>query len=593
MSILLIDSNFDDWCLMLDANLPLPIDDKPNKIRNMLDFFTKLFNKKSSQPIQIVQDATSFRPTDTKFVTLIILDGLGISHDPYGNAVMTSLTPNLDTYWSKGKCTLLTSSGASVGLPETDPGNSEVGHLLIGGGRVIFQSLELINDQLVSGNFRNNTEFVNMVKYVKANRKNLHLMGILSAGGVHGHISHLFSLLDICKAEGVNPLIHVFLDGRDTGPTDGYFYLSKLNKKIKDVGIGSIASISGRYFAMDRDYRWDRTFRAYNAIIGNGERTSKDIFTIIQTAYSGGETDESFIPTTMLAPNGQAVGAVQDGDAVLNWNYREDRSRQITKAFYEGDLPGPERKIFVPNLYVTTMRGYTEATPVHVLFAPTQIKDSLSEVISNNGFSQLHIAESEKYAHVTYFFNGGIEKPFIGESVQIVQSPKVADYTETPEMSAQLINDQIMYTLNNYPKNSYKLIVINYANADMLAHTGDYKKTVEAIQFLDKCVGEIVTKTVKLGGCAIITADHGNSESLLDKSTGDVDTKHNSNPVPFILINKEEQLTIKTSDVLYKLGEGPRGESTGILADVAPSILYLLNIPKPDTMTGMSLVQSV
>ncbi len=558
----------------------------------MLSIFSKLFSSKKKNPVSntIISDPGKINPNPTKFVTLIILDGLGISHDMYGNAVMGANTPNLDSYWSKGASTLLISNGAAVGLPETDPGNSEVGHLLIGGGRLIFQSLEMINDQLGSGNFGTNPELLKMLQYVKDNKKNLHLMGILSAGGVHGHIAHLFSLMEICKQQGIDPIIHPFLDGRDTGLTDGYFYLSKLNKKIKELGIGKVGSICGRYYAMDRDYRWDRTIRAYNAIIGHGERTSTDIFSITKRAYANGETDETFTPTTIVGANGVPVGPVQEGDAVLNWNYREDRSRQITKSFYEENLPGPQREVFVKNIYITIMRGYSTASPVHILFAPEDLKNGLSETISQAGFSQLHVAESEKYAHVTYFFNGGVEKPFPGESVQIVPSPKVTNYVQTPEMSAELITGQVMSALNNYEKKNYKLIVMNYANPDMLAHTGDYKKTIEGIEYVDKCVGQIVSKVIELGGSVVITADHGNSETMLDKTNGEIDTKHNSNPVPFIVINHKDQLTKEPADVIYKLGEGPNGQPTGILADVAPSILFLLNIPKSESMTGISLI---
>jgi 2,3-bisphosphoglycerate-independent phosphoglycerate mutase len=557
----------------------------------MFEFFTKLFKKKDDISISSTTISTSIESKQQQLVTLIILDGFGISHDAYGNAVINAMTPNLDIMWSKGKSTLLTSSGTEVGLPASDPGNSEVGHLLIGGGRVIFQSLELINDQLISGKFRDNVEFQKMIQHVKTENKDLHLMGILSAGGVHGHISHLFSLLDICKVEGVNPYIHVFLDGRDTEPTDGYYYLSKLLQKFKELGIGKIASISGRYFAMDRDYRWERTFEAYNAIIGKGKRTAKDVFAVIQTAYANKENDESFIPTTLLSADGMPIGPIKEGDAILNWNYREDRARQITKAFLEKELPGPVRELFVPNVYVATMRGYSNDSNLHILFNPNMIRESLSELISKAGHKQLHIAESEKYAHVTYFFNGGIEKPFEGEDVQIVPSPKVADYSSTPDMSAQLINDQVINALDNLDKNNYKFLVINYANADMLAHTGEYLKTLESINLLDTHIGDIVKKTVEKGGYAVITADHGNCEVMVNRNTGEIDTKHNSNPVPFILVTKADQTVAKITDTIYKIGEGPNGEATGILADIAPTILYLMGIEQPSAMTGMNLVR--
>lgn len=555
----------------------------------MFSIFHNLFKKKDDKQVYYANEEQHI--SDCNFVTLVILDGFGISHDPYGNAIINAMTPNLDVLWSKGKSTLLKSSGTEVGLPEADPGNSEVGHLLIGGGRVVFQSLELINDQLISGNFKHNSEFIKLVQYIKDNNKTLHLAGILSAGGVHGHISHLFSLLEICKTEGINPNIHVFLDGRDTQPTDGYFYLSKLNQKIKDLGIGKIASISGRYFAMDRDYRWERTFRAYNAIIGRGERNYRDVFMAIQEAYKNGETDETFLPSTMYGADGQPIGPFVDGDALLIWNYREDRTRQIVKAFLLEDLPGPKRDIFIPNLYVATMRGYSDNTPVKVLFQPNLMRDSLGELVSKAGYKQLHIAESEKNAHVTYFFNGGIETPFPGEDIQIVPSPKVADYSQTPEMSAQLINDQLIYALDNIDKNQYKLFVVNYANPDMLAHTGEYTKTLEANNIVDRCIGDLAKKVIEKGGCMIITADHGNCETMLDKNTGAVDTKHNANPVPFILVHKPEHIMAKTTDTIFKIGEGPNGNATGILADVAPTILNLLNIPKPDSMTGISLVR--
>ena len=524
-------------------------------------------------------------------VMLIVLDGFGIHPDPEGNAILQAKTPFLDTVWTKGITTLLHASGTHVGLPPEEHGNSEVGHLNLGTGRVVFQSLPRINESIRTGKFFKLDELVKAFSEVKKRGSRMHLMGILSAGGVHGHIEHLFALLELAKEQKVDPYIHIFLDGRDTGIKDGYFYISKLKQKIKEVGVGKIASISGRFYAMDRDNRWERTQLAYDAMIGRGKRTATDPFAIIQSAYGNGENDQIFIPTTMVDSQGKPIGAIEDNDVAIFYNFREDRARQITKAFV---LPDSEFDHFPrfhnpASLYFVTMMGYEEGLPVHVVFPTEKISDGIAYLISQAGLRQMHISESEKHMHVTYFFNGGVEKPHQGEEFFNIPSPKVFDYAQTPHMSAQIIRDEVMYRLDRYEQYKYSFILINFANPDMLGHTGVLESAVKGVEFVDSMLKDIVPKVVSLGGTVIITADHGNCETMIDRITKKINTYHTSNPVPFILVNSLSQCSPSPNEKINKLGT-VKTSVTGMLADIAPTILQLLNLEASENMTGINLL---
>lgn len=525
-------------------------------------------------------------------VTLIILDGLGIHPDPLGNSVLQANTPFLDTVWTKAHSTLLHASGVHVGLPELEPGNSEVGHLNIGSGQIVYQSLPRINDAISNGKFKENPTLKESLKYAKENGVDFHLMGILSTGGVHGHIDHLFALLDICKDAGIDPFIHAFLDGRDTGLTDGYYFLSRLMKRTKELGVGRLATLSGRFYAMDRDKRWDRTELAYDAMLGHGKRIATDPFQVVQEAYKNDENDQIFVPTTLVDKEGEPIGRVKDKDVLLFYNFREDRARQITKAFVieDGKFDGFQRREFLPDLYYVAMTGYGDGLDNLVIFPPKKIEKSLARAIADKGWNQFHISETEKFMHVTYFFNGGVEDPHPGEEFFSVPSPKVFDYSQTPQMSAATITEELVRRIKNNVENKYAFAVINIVNPDMLGHTGNLEAAIRGNEYVDQCVRDIVTATVENNGAAIIIADHGNCETMIDRETGKVDTYHNINPVPFILINDPSQLQLAPGEIAKKLGAGEDVPTSGLLADVAPTILAVLGVETPEEMTGLNLL---
>ncbi len=551
----------------------------------MLDWF---FKKDTKANVNVVDETLK-----KEFVVLLILDGLGIHPDKEGNAVLGAKTPFLDRAWSMGKSTLLHASGTHVGLPSEEPGNSEVGHLNIGSGQVVYQSLPRINDAIAGGTFKDHEVIREMFAEVKGRGSKLHLVGILSAGGVHGHIEHLFELIDMCKANGVSPYIHAFLDGRDTGMTDGYFYLSKLIEKFKSTGVGKLASVMGRFYGMDRDKRWERTQMAYNAMVGLGQRAATDPFELVQSAYKAGENDQIFTPTTMMQENGQAVGPITSNDVVLFYNYREDRARQITKTFVLPEFTEFNRVNFPENLYFATMTGYEEGLPAKVIFPPKRIEQNLSTAISGANLNQLHISETEKFMHISYFFNGGVENPHPGEDFFNIPSPKVFDYSSTPQMSSEIIRDEVLYRLNNMQKKKYAFIVINLANPDMLGHTGNLGATITANEITDRISMDISTRALELGGAVMIIADHGNCETMIDRVTKKIDTAHTNNPVPFILLSDINQVKQGVSGKIFKIGTGPQASPTGILADVAPTILGVLNVPTPNTMTGVNLLSVI
>lgn len=524
-----------------------------------------------------------------KFVTLIVIDGFGIHSDSEGNAVLAAQTPFLDAAWTYGRSTLLNASGIYAGLPKDEPGNSEVGHLNLGAGQVIYQSLPRINDAIKRDEFFTNPVIQEMISTVQRRNTNLHLTGVLSSAGVHGHIKHLFSLLELCKSKNIDPYIHIMLDGRDTSPMEGIHFIKELEIKLSQYGIGKIASIQGRFFGMDRDSRWERTQLAYDAMVGLSEDTFTDPVKIVQKAYQNQEDDQFFIPRVRVDQYGHPVGQVKSGDAVLFWNFREDRARQLTKAFVEKDFRHFNRRNYPKDIYFATMTGYEEGLDANVIFPPLPVRKSLSSYLSDNGKTQFHIAETEKFMHVTYFFNGGIEKPHEGEVFFNIPSPRVEDYVDIPEMRAYDIKDETVKRIREIYNIPYNFILLNFANPDMIGHTGDFKATVKANQVVDKCVAEVATETLKAGGAVIITADHGNCETMIDRETKKIDIAHTNNPVPFTILTKLEEVESKVGIRTLKVGTGQKAKVSGLLADVAPTTLGLLGLEVPANMTGIDL----
>jgi 2,3-bisphosphoglycerate-independent phosphoglycerate mutase len=547
----------------------------------MMDFFKK------SEP----EEKNSFKNLldVRKFVTLIIMDGLGVHPDPEGNAVMAAKTPFLDTAWTYGRSTLIHAAGTHVGLPNEEAGNSEVGHLNLGAGQVVYQTLPRINDAISGEELDSNPVIKEMVATLRKRKSRLHLTGVLSPAGVHGHIAHLFSLLDLCKSLGIDPFIHVMLDGRDTTPMEGFLYIDKLEAKLKELGIGQIASIQGRFYGMDRDSRWERTKLAYDVMVGFSEETFTDAKDIVQKAYQKGESDQFFKPRVRVDEQGKPVAVVKSGDAILFWNFREDRARQLTKAFVLKEFNHFTRRNYPEDVYFATMTGYEEGLPANVIFPPLPIKKSLSEFLSESEKRQIHISETEKFMHVTYFFNGGIEQPHSGEVFFNIPSPRVDDYSVVPEMSAFTIKDETVKRIKDFSRNPYELILLNLANPDMLGHTGDFKATVKANEIVDSCVAEITKETLAMGGAVVITADHGNCETMINRTTKQVDIAHTNNPVPLVMLTSLNEIETKAGVPLRKIGTGPKARTTGLLADVAPTSLGLIGLETPANMTGVDL----
>ena len=519
-------------------------------------------------------------------VTLIILDGFGIHPDPEGNAVLQSKTPFLDIAWTQGKSSLIHASGTSVGLPAEAPGDSETGHLNIGAGQVVYQSLPRIDDAISSHELDENPVVKEMFSEVRKRGSDLHFVGVLSAAGVHGHIKHLFSFLEMSRAYGINPFIHIILDGRDTPQREGFLYVNKLKEKIAELGVGRIASMMGRFYGMDRDGKWERTKLAYDAMVGASPEKFMDPVEVLQKEYASGGDDEHVIPMTKVDENGQILGKVKPNDVVLFYNFREDRARQLTKAFVLQDFPYFQRIDFPSNLYFATMTGYEEGLPAKVVFPPVKIKKPLCEVLSDNGKTQVHISETEKHMHVTYFFNGGTEHLHPGEEFFNEPSPYVTSYAEIPEMSALKITE---YTVGRIKEGKDNFVLINYANPDMVGHTGDLIACIKANEIVDDCVQKVVKATLSKGGAVIITADHGNCETMINRVTKEIDVAHTNNPVPFIILESERDIVQKKGIKVVKIGTGDKAKVTGILADIAPTVLSFLGITPPESMTGMDL----
>ena len=503
-------------------------------------------------------------------VLLSILDGWGYSPVTEGNAVYHAHKPVFDRIYANNPNTLIEASGPWVGLPKGQMGNSEVGHLNIGSGRIIRMDVSRIDVMIEEGTFDQDPALQASMKHGAAHR--LHIMGLVSNGGVHSMNTHLYALIRMAKKMGVkNLFIHVFTDGRDTPPHSGLGFVTDLAKVMDEVGCGKIASVCGRYYAMDRDKRWERVEKAFNAMVLGEGKHAADPLKAIETSYADGKTDEFIDPFTIVDANGKPVGLIEDNDAVLFFNYRADRGRELSMALTDNELPQPPRDKAPKNLHYTTMTEYDRNFPHHVVLKRETNKNIMGEVISNAGLTNLRVAETEKYPHVTYFFNGGAEKPFPGEDREMVPSPKVATYDLMPEMSAEGVTDIVVRALES---KKYDLIVVNFANPDMVGHSGVFEAAKKAVEAVDGCLARIEKAYLERGGTWLITADHGNSETMIDPVTKGPHTYHTTNPVPFIVVNHEPK-PLRTG---------------GALRDIAPTILGLLGVPQPEDMTGKSLI---
>ncbi|MBR2294827.1 MAG: 2,3-bisphosphoglycerate-independent phosphoglycerate mutase [Clostridiales bacterium] len=525
-----------------------------------------------------------------KPVVMMVLDGYGLSDEKEANAIYMAKTPVMDKLMAECPFQKGFASGLAVGLPDGQMGNSEVGHMNIGSGRIIYQDLTLITKYIEDGVFFNNEELKRAIDNCKEKGSDLHIWGLLSDGGVHSHNTHLYALIEMCKRENFDRVyVHPFFDGRDTPPASGKSYLEALIAKMDEIGVGKVASMSGRYYAMDRDNNWDRIQKAYDSLVlGEGVKDT-DPVAAMQKSYDNDVTDEFVLPTVIVNEDGTPVSLVKPDDSVIFFNFRPDRAREITKAFcfsdediaaQDGDAQDPKcikflkrANGFMPLTYVC-FKDYDETIPnKFVAFKKEEIKNTLGEYLAANGLRQLRIAETEKYAHVTFFFNGGIEEPNKGEDRTLVNSPKVATYDLQPEMSAPEVSEKLDAAITS---GKYDVIIINFANPDMVGHTGVLEAAIKAVERVDECVGAAVEAVKKMDGVLFICADHGNAEQMMNFETGAPHTAHTTNPVPFILYNYDDS---------YTLREGGR------LCDIAPTLLEIMGLPIPAEMTGKSLLK--
>ncbi len=521
-----------------------------------------------------------------KPVILAILDGFGIDPATEGNSIKTAKMPNLSNLAREYPATSIQASGISVGLFWGENGNSEVGHLNIGSGMVVYQNLPRITLAIQDKSFFENKKLIEACNHAKQNNSTLHLLGLVSAGGIHSHIDHLFALLELAKHQKVKKvMIHAITDGRDTPRNAAGKYIAELEAKLKQLRIGKIATVSGRFYTMDRDNRWDRIELAYNAMVNGTGTNANSPDEAISSSYSQKTYDESIVPT-FITKNGKPISTIQDNDAVIFFNFRADRAREITKAFVDPKFDGFSRNHQLENLYFATMTHYEDSLLVQVAFPPKKIVWPLARVLSENNKTQLHIAETEKYAHVTYFFDGGTEHPFPGEDQYVIPSPKVKSYDEVPEMSANEITDELIKRINT---GKYDFCVVNYANPDMVAHTGNFYATVKSLEYLDKKIGQLAEATLAIDGVLLITSDHGNCEQMIDPSSNEIVKEHSTNPVPFMIVGNDFHVPPKSDEQVLQESINP----SGVLADVAPTILDLMGVKKPSAMTGMSLRESL
>lgn len=503
---------------------------------------------------------------------LIVLDGWGINPRREGNAVALARTPNLDRLFATYPHSQLEAAGEAVGVMAGQMGDSNIGHLNLGAGRIVYQDLVRITRSIRAREFFQNPTLRAAIESARDRGTALHLLGLLSPGGVHSHSEHLYALLEMAVELGLKKVfVHAFLDGRDTPPTSARQYMEELLERMRSLGVGRVATVSGRYYAMDRDKRWERTKRAYDALVrGEGERAA-DPLEAVETAYARGETDEFVVPTVVVDGEGRPVGKIQPGDSVIFFNFRYDRARQLTQAFVDENFTAfPVEKL--PGLYFVCMTRYDETLRAPVAFSPQDLNRTMGEVVSQLGLRQLRIAETEKYAHVTFFFSGGREEPFPGEDRRLIPSPKVATYDLQPEMSAYPVTEVVIAAVE---AGEYDFLVLNYANLDMVGHTGVLDAAVRAVEAVDDCLGRVVDALVRRGWKVIITGDHGNAEQMVDYETGEPHTAHTLNPVPVLVLGA---------------GKGARVHP-GILADVAPTLLELMGLSQPAEMTGRSLLE--
>ncbi len=509
-----------------------------------------------------------------KMTALIILDGFGERAEESGNAIKLAGTPNIDQLKAEYPNTLIGASGMDVGLPDGQMGNSEVGHLNIGAGRIVYQELTRITKSIKDGDFFSVPEFMTACAAVKANGGKLHLMGLLSDGGVHSHIEHLYALIDMAKRQGLdNVYVHCIMDGRDTPPSSGIEYVRQLQAYMDKVGFGAIATISGRFWAMDRDKRWDRVQKAYEAIsCGMGETACCPV-QAMENSYGNEKTDE-FVTPCVILKDGKPMATVSAGDAMIFFNFRPDRTRELTRAFIDPDFDGFARAGgYKPVTFVGMTRYDDTFQNILTAFKPQTLSNTMGEYLAANGKTQLRIAETEKYAHVTFFFNGGVETPNQDEDRVLIPSPKVTTYDLKPDMSANEVCEKAVELIGS---GKYDVMILNFANCDMVGHTGIMEAAMEAVRTVDTCVGKVVEAVLATGGAALITADHGNADMMVDPATGEPFTAHTTNKVPFVLVDPSRK------------GVALRGD--GRLADLAPTMLDLMGLPKPAEMSGESLI---
>lgn len=510
-------------------------------------------------------------PSAESPLVLVILDGWGLGEKNACNAVECAKKPHVDSFMHNYPNTSLGCAGEDVGLPDGQMGNSEVGHLNMGAGRVVYQELTRISRDISNGSFFNNPVLLEAIDQVRDSGKALHLMGLLSDGGVHSHITHLYALLELARDQGLKKIfVHAFLDGRDVPPANAGQYIAALEEKLRLMEIGAVATVMGRYYAMDRDRRWERTARAYQALVqGEGWRATSAA-AAVEEGYRRGETDEFIQPTVIQAAGDRPVATVQDGDAIIFFNFRPDRARQITRAFVDVEFDTFNRVVH-PKVHFTCMTLYDKTIKAPVAFRPQVLVNTLGEVLSYHNLKQLRLAETEKYAHVTFFFNGGVEAPNPGEDRLLIPSPRVATYDLQPEMSALEVTNAFLEKL---AEKAYHVMVLNYANPDMVGHTGVFKAAVQAVETVDNCLGQLVAAVRRAGGTVMITADHGNADMMMDEDGGPF-TAHTTRRVPFILVD----------DLLRKVSL-----RSGRLEDVAPTMLDIMGIKQPAEMTGESLI---
>jgi 2,3-bisphosphoglycerate-independent phosphoglycerate mutase len=503
---------------------------------------------------------------------LIVIDGWGYSPDGFGNAIAAARTPHWDGWWAGAPHTLVAASGEAVGLPDGQQGNSEVGHLTIGTGRVVYQPLTKISKAVRDGSFFDNPALIEAVDTARDRGTSLHLLGLVSPGGVHSHQDHAVAVCELARRRGLDRVfVHAFTDGRDELPNSGAAFMEEFVEALGRTGAGRIVSVAGRFYAMDRDKRWDRIARAYEIVAGNGEARASDPVAYIRAQYDEGVTDE-FLPPVSICPDGEPPVRIGDGDSVVFFNFRPDRARELTHALLDRDFPQFERSRVPQDLTYVTMTEYEGGLPVRIAYPPDAIHNCLAEVVSRSGGHQFHVAETEKYAHVTYFINGGQETPFEGEDRKLIPSRKdVPTYDLVPAMSAAPITDAVVERIET---GDDALIIVNYANPDMVGHTGDFQATIQACEVVDGCLDRVVTAALAKGGAVLITADHGNAEHKIDPETDEPLTAHTTNPVPVVLLGS-------TATTLL---------DGGGLCDVAPTVLAVMGLDQPAEMTGHSLI---